>query len=361
MEVHTICEDIEKSQFTVKPEDVQLSNTLPKIKVIGCGGTIASVGANSSSTAGYKIGLTIQELLAQLPDLSNVCQIDYEQVCNLDSKEMNEENLMKVYSCISKNLQKYDGFVITHGTDTITESSFFLDLTLDFSCPIVLTGSMKPASALSSDSMMNLYSSFLVASSEISKNRGTLIVMNDQITSGFYANKTNANSIDSFNVRQGYLGNFVNNELHYYYPNTKPLGIPSFKLNIDINMFEKEYSESKYINILPKVVILYAHQGFNSDLISLVEPHYDGIVIATMGAGSLPDAVNDYIETLNKPVVYSKHMEGMVPRVNVPDSDNCISAGYLTPEKARVLLQLGIYSNYTNAEIRASFRGVYGG
>ncbi|OBA27051.1 L-asparaginase [Hanseniaspora valbyensis NRRL Y-1626] len=359
MEVHTICDDVENCQFIVKPEDVNLSSTLPKIKVIGCGGTIASVGANSSTTAGYKIGLTIQELLAQLPDLSEVCQIDYEQVCNLDSKEMNEEYLMKVYACISRNLQKYDGFVITHGTDTITESSFFLELTLDFSCPIVLTGSMKPASALSSDSMMNLYSSFIVASSPASKNRGTLIVMNDQITSGFYANKTNANSIDSFNVRQGYLGNFVNNELHYYYPNNKPIGIPNFRLNVDITSLDKK--DNVYENILPNVVILYAHQGFNCDLVKLVEPHYSGIVIATMGAGSLPDSVNDYLKTLNKPIIYSKHMDGMVPKVNIPVSDNCISAGYLTPEKARILLQLGIYSKKSHSEIRKTFHGVYGG
>lgn len=360
MEIHTICDDIEKCQFIVKPEDIQLSNTVPKVKVIGCGGTIASIGSKSSATAGYKIGLTIEELLAKLPDLSEVCQIDYEQVCNLDSKEMNEENLLNVYYCISKNLQKYDAFVITHGTDTITESSFFLDLTLDFSCPIVLTGSMKPASALSSDSMMNLYSSFLVASNEASKNRGTLIVMNDQITSGFYANKTNANSIDSFNVRQGYLGNFVNNELHYYYPSTKPLGIPRFKLNIDLSTIAYQ-NKAEYQNILPKVAILYAHQGFNCELIKLIESHYDGFVIATMGAGSLPDFVNDYLKQLNKPVIYSKHMDGMVPKVNVPDSDNCISGGYLTPEKARILLQLGIYSKYTDYEIRKSFNCVYGG
>ncbi|KAL6935168.1 related to L-asparaginase 1 [Hanseniaspora guilliermondii] len=360
MEVHTICSDEENVKFIVEPENKKLLNTLPKIKVIGCGGTIASVGTNSSETAGYKIGLTINDLLEKLPDLSKVCQIDYEQVCNIDSKEMNEENLMKVYKCISVNLQKYDGFVITHGTDTIAESSFFLELTLDFTCPIVLTGSMKPASALSSDSLMNLYSSFLVAANESSRNRGTLIVMNDQITSGFYANKSNANSIDSFNGRQGYLGNFVNNELHYYYPNNKPLGLPSFKLNInldDIDMFSK----GDYKQILPKVVILYAHQGFNTDIVDLVYPHYDGIVVATMGAGSLPDEVNEYITKLNIPVVYSKHMDGMVPRVNIPKADNCFSAGYLTPEKARILLQLGIFSKYNYSEMRKSFRGVYGG
>ncbi|CAI8506667.1 unnamed protein product [Hanseniaspora opuntiae] len=337
MEVHTICSDEENAKFIVKPEDKKLLNTLPKIKVIGCGGTIASVGSNSSETAGYKIGLTINDLLERLPDLSKVCQIDYEQVCNIDSKEMNEENLMKVYKCISINLQKYDGFVITHGTDTIAESSFFLELTLDFTCPIVLTGSMKPASAL-----------------------GTLIVMNDQITSGFYANKSNANSIDSFNGRQGYLGNFVNNELHYYYPNSKPLGLPTFKLNIHLDDIDM-CSKGDYKQILPKVVILYAHQGFNTDIVDLVYPHYDGIVVATMGAGSLPDEVNEYIAKLNIPVVYSKHMDGMVPRVNIPNADNCFSAGYLTPEKARILLQLGIFSKYNYLEIRKSFRGVYGG
>ncbi|KAL6950613.1 hypothetical protein ACO0OE_001098 [Hanseniaspora uvarum] len=120
-------------------------------------------------------------------------------------------------------------------------------------------------------------------------------------------------------------------------------------------------SKSKYSEILPKVVILYAHQGFNTDIVELVYPNYDGIVVATMGAGSLPDEVNEYISKLDIPVVYSKHMDGMVPRVNIPDAENCFSAGYLTPEKARILLQLGIFSKYNYTEIRKSFRGVYGG
>ncbi|KAL6946634.1 L-asparaginase 1 [Hanseniaspora osmophila] len=388
MEITTICDDIKKSQFILSPSgsrneelggenelntvDSNISfrsangsrhflhsetKKLPKIKILGTGGTIASSGSSASQTAGYKVDLTVQDLLKSIPDISGICEIAYEQLCNVDSKEMNEEILWLIYKTISQDIQKYDGLIVTHGTDTLSETAFFVENTIDSgNVPIVFVGSMRPSSSLGFDGTMNLYQAICIASSEKSKGRGTLVSLNDQISAGFYITKTNANSLDSFNVRQGYLGNFVNNEIHYYYPPCKPLGAGRFKLNLDLN------GEPPKSNVFSRVAILYAHQSFNSELIELIVPHYDGLVIATMGAGSLPEALDNYLSKLEIPVIYSKRsMDGMVPIVNVPNSINCIASGYLNPEKSRILLQLCLYSQYSLKEIRESFNGVYGG
>ncbi|KAH3899147.1 probable L-asparaginase 1 [Saccharomycodes ludwigii] len=337
------------------------SNRLPRIKILGTGGTIASKGSNSSQTAGYHVDLTIQELLDAIPDISEICEIEYEQLCNVDSKEISHVQLLKIYKGISNSLQKFDGIVITHGTDTLAETTFFIESTIDCGeVPIVFVGSMRPSTSVSADGPMNLYQAICIASDAKSKNRGTLVSLNDQISAGYYITKTNANSLDSFNVRQGYLGNFVNNEIHYYYPPVKPQGITKFKLNID----KSESEADADAELLPPVCILYAHQSFDSTLLDLVATRYKGIVIATMGAGSLPDIVNEKcLELSNIPIVYSKRsMDGMVPIANLPNRcSNVIAGGYLNPEKSRILLQLCLYSKYSFDEMRDIFNGVYGG
>ncbi|CAL9730711.1 hypothetical protein MOUN0_K02234 [Monosporozyma unispora] len=355
MEVKTICQDAENSQFTVTINDedntpLPVANQLPRIKILGTGGTIASKGGSSSATAGYHVDLTIQDMLDSIPDISTICQLEYEQLCNVDSKDINETQLMEIYHGVASSLQKFDGIVITHGTDTLSETAFFIESTIDSGdVPIVFVGSMRPSTSVSADGPMNLYQAICIASNSKSRGRGVLVSLNDQISAGYYITKTNANSLDSFNVRQGYLGNFVNNEIHYYYPPVKPQGIHKFKLNL---------------TNLPPVCILYGHQNLDPKIIDLVKDHYDGVVIATMGAGSLPDDVNDKCISLpDLPIVYSKRsMDGMIPRANLPvNKGNIIASGYLNPEKSRILLQLCLLSNYSMEEIKNVFNGVYGG
>lgn len=376
VEITTICPDVENSQFVVQsncpetiPEILKSQNaavngsgiacqqrSLPRIKILGTGGTIASKAIDSSQTAGYHVDLTIQDLLDAIPDISKVCDIEYEQLCNVDSKDINEDILYKIYKGVSESLQAFDGIVITHGTDTLSETAFFIESTIDAGdVPIVFVGSMRPSTSVSADGPMNLYQAICIASNPKSRGRGVLVSLNDQISSGYYITKTNANSLDSFNVRQGYLGNFVNNEIHYYYPPVKPQGCHKFKLRVDGKHFK-----------LPEVCILYAHQAFPPAIVNLVADKYDGIVLATMGAGSLPEEVNETCMKLSLPIVYSKRsMDGMVPIANVPKKgskeDNLIASGYLSPEKSRILLQLCLACNYTLEEIKHVFTGVYGG
>ncbi|AET41462.1 asparaginase ASP1 Ecym_8176 [Eremothecium cymbalariae DBVPG len=386
LEIKTINPELSSSQFIIQPHtddpmdnlrttsltksnsanSSESSNTqpikskcLPKIKILGTGGTIASKGVFGYQTAGYHIDLTIQDLLAAIPDISNVCQIEYEQLCNVDSKEIDEVAMLKIYRAISDSLQRFNGIVITHGTDTLSETAFFVESTIDCgNVPIVFVGSMRPSTSVSADGPMNLYQAICIAANAESRQRGVLVSLNDQISAGYYITKTNANTLDSFNVRQGYLGNFVNNEIHFYYPPVKPLGCCKFKLCIKPDQLS--------LNLAP-VVILYAHQSFSPNLIKSVVSDYKGIVIATMGSGSLPDSVNKVCYDLGIPVVYSKRsMDGMVPVASLPSppsdpNSHLIASGYLNPEKSRILLQLCLTENYTLKHIRKVFQGVYGG
>ena len=376
VEITTICSDVENSQFTLQStaadDEITLQNitpaphhqlsqrrSLPRIKILGTGGTIASKAATSSATADYKVDLTIQDMLDSIPDISRICEVEYEQICNVDSKNIDEPILLKIYNGISESLQKFDGIVITHGTDSLAETAFFIESTIDAGeVPIVFVGSMRPSSSVSADGPMNLYQAICIAADSKSRNRGVLVSLNDQISAGYYITKTNANSLDSFNVRQGYLGNFVNNEIHYYYPPVKPQGCHKFKLNILSGTESFDF---------PDVCIIYGHQGITSKLLNMVKSQYEGIVIATMGAGSMPDKVNADCLNVEIPIIYSKRsMDGMIPRANLPkdakgNSNMCIASGYLSPEKARILLQLCLACNYGIDEIRHVFNGVYGG
>lgn len=373
VEITTICPDVENSQFLLSSsvQDLRkvsqtplgtVHRSLPRIKILGTGGTIASKGSDSSQTAGYHVDLTIQDMLSAIPDISGICELEYEQLCNVDSKDIDEALLFKIYKGISDSLQSFDGIVITHGTDTLAETAFFIESTIDAGdVPIVLVGSMRPSTSVSADGPMNLYQAICIASDKKSRGRSVLVSLNDQISAGYYITKTNANSLDTFNVRQGYLGNFFNNEIHYYYPPVKPMGCHKFKLKFDD--VEEKYTGFNF----PKVAILYAHQAFEPELFDLVSDKYDGIVIATMGAGSLPDNVNQKALTLKVPIVYSKRsMDGMIPVANLPKAADgthnyVIASGYLNPEKSRILLQLCLAGKYSLHEIRHVFAGVYGG
>jgi L-asparaginase len=340
--------------------------SLPVIKVLGTGGTIASKGSSAHQTAGYKVDLTIEDLIKSIPDLSSTCTLEYEQVLNVDSKEIGTSELLMLYDKIHQDIHNYDGIVITHGTDTMEETAFFIQSTINTYKPIVFCGSMRPSTAISSDGPMNLYQAIVIASSPASRGRGVLVALNDRIGNGFYITKSNANSLDTFkSVGQGYIGNFVDNEIHFYYPAAKPMGLNYFNLHHPI----KE---------LPEVQIIYGHQGLNNKLIELTINELDckGLVLATMGAGSMSDETNKFLAHVTAssriPVVYSKRsMDGMVPTGSLPkvvnngersiDFNNAIAGGYLNPQKARILLQLCLHNEMDLDEIKKVFKGVYGG
>lgn len=336
------------------------SERVPTIKVLGTGGTIAAKGSTAFQTAGYHVDLTIEDLVSSIPDLSHTCDLEFEQVFNLDSKEITSKELVTLRNKVQEDLHHFDGIVITHGTDTCEETAFFLDSTVDtLGKPVVMCGSMRPSTSVSADGPSNLYQACVVASNKQSRGRGILVTLNDKIGSGYYISKTDANSLDTFkSLGHGYLGNFVNGEVHYYFPPQSPTGLRKFQL------------PAQFAGPLPKVLVFYAHQGFDHDIIRLAAETMGakGIVIATMGAGSLRDATNAMLGELSAkhtiPIVYSKRsMDGMVPIGSMPKSNNAflIAGGYLNPQKARILLQLCLNDRMDIVKIRKVFAAVYGG
>lgn len=328
---------------------------LPVIKVLGTGGTIASKGSSSFQTAGYEVDLTIQDLINTIPDLSTTCELQYEQIMNIDSKEIGTAELQHIYLKVVESIEECDGIVITHGTDTCEETAFFLESTVNTPKPIVICGSMRPSTAISSDGPMNLYQAIVVAADKRSRRRGVLVALNDRIGSGYYITKSDANSLDTFkSLGQGYLGNFVNNEVHYYFPPNKPSGMTNFYLNE--NQLTGEFAE---------VPVIFAHQGLNNQLIELAINQLDakGLVLATMGAGSMSDATNKFICQISTekkiPVIYSKRsMDGTVPIGALPKMENntfLVASGYLNPQKSRLLLQLCLDKGLNIHEIRRTF------
>ncbi|KAH3674722.1 hypothetical protein WICMUC_003082 [Wickerhamomyces mucosus] len=358
------------------------SHTETTIKILGTGGTIASKAESNVSTSNYKVDLTVEDLVKAIPDLPTNLNLKYKQLFNLDSKELTSSHLLFLHKEIveSYQIEGIKNFVITHGTDSLEETAFFLELTINFpDITIVLTGSMRPSSNVSSDAIFNLYQAIKVASAPESKNRGVLVVLNDSIGSGFYITKTNANSLDTFKSsgQAGFLGNFVHNQVHYYYPVSKPTSI---HFNIDSNKLTKLLDLNnvgkKRRNELPEVSVFYNVQGFNPTLIQLAIDQIGtkAIVIATSGAGSLSEETNEILkfvwEKYAIPVIFSKRsQDGCVTSWALPKFDNdktfkgAIAGGYLNPQKCRILIQLCLLQNYSIDQIKSVFEsdGIFGG
>lgn len=346
------------SAFPLLEVRANTNSSLPTVKIFGTGGTIASKGDTAATTAGYQVGLTVNDLISAVPSLSEKANLEYLQVANIGSNSLNYTHLIPLHHNISHSLSldEIDGAVVTHGTDTLEETAFFLDLTIKSEKPVCIAGAMRPATATSADGPMNLYQAVSIAASEEAKGRGTLITMNDRIASGFWTTKTNANSLDTFKAtEQGYLGYFSNDDIEFYYPPARPNGHQFFDISNVTDASE-----------IPEVIILYSYQGLNPELIvkAVVDLGAKGIVLAGSGAGSWTntgDIVDKEIfEQYGIPIVHSRRtMDGTVPPEDTPEF--AIGSGFLNPQKSRILLQLCLYSGYSMEQIRTSFSTVYGG
>lgn len=233
---------------------------------------------------------------------------------------------------------------MTHGTDTLEESAFFLDITIRSEKPVVFVGAMRPATAISADGPINLLEAVTLAADPAARGRGTMIVLNDRIASGYFTTKTNANSLDTFKAyEQGYLGFFIDIEPIFYSTPSTPLGKPYFDVS--------------NTTVLPQVDILYGYQGLNPALATAaVSSGAKGLVLAGMGAGGWTDpgreTINDLIEKNETAVVYSRRtMDGYVE----PFSNLGYGGGFLNPQKARITLQLALNAEYGPAQMETLF------
>ncbi|MGO2465491.1 MAG: asparaginase domain-containing protein, partial [Serratia proteamaculans] len=163
---------------------------LPTITLLATGGTIAG-GGESATKSNYTAGkLGVDALVNAVPELKNVANVQGEQVVNIGSQDMNDEVWLKLAKKINADCAKTDGFVITHGTDTLEETAYFLDLTVKCDKPVVIVGAMRPATAMSADGPFNLYNAVVTAADPQSAKRGVLVAMNDIVLDGRDVTKT---------------------------------------------------------------------------------------------------------------------------------------------------------------------------
>jgi L-asparaginase len=317
----------------------------PGVAIYATGGTIAGASKSNTDTTDYKPGaLGVEVLIKAVPELKDVATVSGEQIANVGSFDMGGEILLKMAKSINAKLAENGiaGVVVTHGTDTTEETAFFLDLTVRSPKPVVVVGAMRPATAISADGPMNLLEAVTLAASPAGQNRGTMVVLNDRIASGFYITKTNSLALDTFRAaEQGYLGAFINGAPKFYFEPARPVGRPSF----DVSKIDK----------LPKVAVLYTHQDSDVDLLdAAVKGGAKGIVIAGVGNGNVPTPVKAKIQQLSAagiPVVISTRTgSGFVTAK--PDG---IAAGIYNPQKARILLQLALAQGADLARIRSYF------
>ena len=314
---------------------------LPKIKVLATGGTIAGAQA-SQADAGYKSGtFSVEDLIKAVPQLKNIAEMSGEQVANIGSQTMNHEVWLKLAARVNEALQRddVDGVVITHGTDTMEETAYFLSLVVKSDKPVVLVGSMRPATAISADGPINLYNGVALAGSPEAKGRGPLVVLNDTIHYAREAQKMHSTHMDTFESPNRGIAGVMNTGKATFYSLVTTRHTTNSEFSID----------GLTVANLPLVVIVYSYANLGGQMIdALVEKGVKGIVLAGVGDGNTTDAALAALEQAAKKGVAvvrcSRTGSGVVDRnVEINDDKLGFIAGMeLSPQKARILLMLGL-------------------
>ncbi|MCL2873976.1 MAG: asparaginase [Defluviitaleaceae bacterium] len=325
---------------------------LPNIKIIGTGGTIAGVADSKVKTVGYKSGqVSILDLLSEIPEASNVANITAEQFCQIGSEHMTEAIWLDLAKHINELLKsnEIDGIVITHGTDTLEETAYFLNLTIKSSKPVVLVGAMRPATALSADGPLNLFDAILVAAEPMSHCKGVLICFGNTIISAREGTKTSTHQTNTFQGRGfGCIGTIVSGIVRYNYNTTKKHTVESV-FSIDD------------VDVLPTVEIAYQFAGSKECMVRAVaELGVDAVVIAGFGGGNFNKNLSEYVKSLSgKPVIVrsTRVASGAVVRNGDINDDEygTIAGDDLSPQKARILVMLALLKTKDLGEIQNFF------
>lgn len=321
---------------------------MKKIHIIATGGTIAGMG-DAGRTSDYHAGqLDVSELISALPPLDSSISLSYEQFANVDSNDMTIGlwiGLVRRIHYLASQTD-VDGFVITHGTDTMDEISYFLSVTVQTDKPVVLTGSMRPASATSADGLLNLYDSIYVAANDASRGQNVLVCFCGTIYSGRNVIKSSTFQVDAFDGRTPSCLGYIQDRQCFYYNTFGPVAQRLCRFDL-----------SK-VNALPRVDILYYYTDAPSDIIDYHARASRGLVICGTGAGNYSQSWINRISALHIPVVRaSRVMNGMITKTaHFDPADNTIPAYTLPPQKARILLSLALLHTDSYEELKAIFQ-----
>lgn len=335
---------------TASAKTAQGNESLPNIRILATGGTIAGANQSKTSTTNYKAGAVgIDTLIEAVPEMKDIANISGEQVANIGSQNMTNKTLLKLSKRAAKLLASddVDGIVVTHGTDTLEETAYFLNLVLKSDKPVVVVGSMRPSTAIGADGPANLYNAVKVAASKEAHGKGTMVVLNDRIAAARYVTKTHTTAPDTFKSEEmGYLGNIAD-DIYFHNDITKK------------HTEDTDFNISK-INRLPQVDIIYGYQNDGRHLFdAAIKAGAKGIIYAGSGNGSVSDEAKKGAITAVKKgaaVVRSTRTGSGVVTPNLDlEKENILASNSLNPQKARILLMLALTKTDDPKKIQSYF------
>jgi len=306
---------------------------------LATGGTIAGTGASATNT-NYTAGqVAIGTLLDAVPEVNKIANVTGEQIVKIGSQDMNDAVWLTLAKRINELLKRddVDGIVVTHGTDTMEETAFFLNLTVKSDKPVVLVGAMRPSTAMSADGPLNLYNAVVTAAAKESKGKGVVIAMNGLILGAQGATKMNTVDVQTFqSPNSGALGYVLNGKVSY---NMESLKRHTTKSEFDVTNLDK----------LPKVGIVYSYSNVDADVMTpFLNGGYQGIVHAGVGNGNIHQNLFPMLEKARKQgilVVRSSRVPTGPTTLDAEVDDNkyqFVASQELNPQKARVLLMLAL-------------------
>ena len=328
----------------------------PIVYVLSTGGTIAGAGSSSTDLSNYKPGSILgEQLVKAVPQISQIADVRVEQIVNVNSSDITIENwltLAKRINAILKETPAVAGFVITSGTNTLEETSYFLNLTVRSDTPVVLVGAMRPATAMSADGPLNLLNAVRTAIAPESRGKGGLIVLNDEINAARDTTKTNTLRVETFRAPElGILGYIDEDKVSFYRATTKR------------HTAQSEFDVAN-LTSLPKVSILYSYIEPDAALIqAAIKGGAKGIVFAGTGNGALSvfeETVLKEVATMpvaTRPVLVrsSRVGNGRVIATAEYDALGIVPGDTLSPQKARILLMLALTKTADLKELRRIF------
>lgn len=332
------------------PEFLTSNPALKNIVILGTGGTIAGTGTAGETTHYTPGELDVQSLIDSVPGLDKLANLSGEQVINTASDDVTGQDWLTLAKRINElsASDDIDGFVITHGTDTLEETAYFLHLTLKTKKPVVVVGSMRPSTAISADGPMNLYEAVALARSDNAAGNGVMVVFSDGIYSARDVTKVSTFKTDAFNGRDmGCLG-YMRDDVPFFYH--KSLQPHTTRTPFDIADVEE----------LPQVGIAYFHIDADPGVLEYMFDNYDGVVLAGAGNGGSSelwiDTATELVLSKGIPFVCSSRIDNGI--VDDENDVTAIAAGTLNPQKARILLQLALTVTDDHTKI-AEFFALY--
>jgi glutamin-(asparagin-)ase len=322
----------------------------PKIAIAGTGGTIAGRGAPGNS-ASYDAGIIdIGSILEAVPGINDLADIHAIQVMNLPSMNMTDEKMIAIAKEIaSLAASDVDGIVVTHGTDTIEETSYFANLTVKTEKPIVFTGAMRPSTSLSPDGPINLYDAVRVACNANASGKGVLLVMNGEIHTARDVTKRNTYRSDAFESPYGPLGLAVESQCLFY-------RIPS-----RLHTFASAFDISDIGN-LPNVQIIYSYSSVSDVAIkAYIDAKVEGIVFAGTGNANVPLPVRSALRAAQEAGIRVARTSrtGTGSALRSPDAADSEYSWLVcddqNPQKARLLLALALTRTRRVSELQKFF------